>query len=91
MGPLDLLNHLLNLVAPALVVGLVVAYTAPVFNRNLAVARTRYAQAAINIVAGLVALLAGLVFFGRDGKMATYGLMVALIASAQWISARGWK
>ncbi|MEY4344900.1 MAG: hypothetical protein RL032_732 [Pseudomonadota bacterium] len=91
MGPFDLLNHLLNLVAPALVVGVVVAYAAPVFNRNWAVARVQYAQAAINMVAGMVALLAGLVFFGRDGKMASYGLMVLLIASAQWFSARGWK
>jgi hypothetical protein len=91
MGPLDLLNHLLNLVAPALVVGTVVAYAAPILNRNWAVARVQYAQAAINIVAGVVALLAGLVLFGRDGKMASYGLMVAAVASSQWFEARGWR
>jgi hypothetical protein len=88
MGPFDLLNHLLNLMAPALVVGIVLAYVAPVFNRNWAVSRSGYAQAAINVVAGVVALLLGLWFFGHDGKMASYGLMVVLIASAQWFSAR---
>jgi hypothetical protein len=91
MGPFDLLNHLLNLFAPALVVGAVVAYLAPIFNKKWAVARTKHAQAAINIVAGMAAVLGGLVFFGRDGKMASYGLMVVLIASAQWVSARSWK
>jgi hypothetical protein len=80
MGPFDLLNHLFNLAAPALVVGTVVAYLAPVLNRNWAAAPAGYAQAAINSIAGLVAILAGLVFFGRDGKMASYGLMVVCIA-----------
>ena len=88
MGPFDLLNHLLNLMAPALVVGTLLAYIAPIFNRNLAASRVGYAQAAINSVAGVVALLLGLWFFGHDGKMASYGLMVVLIASAQWFSAR---
>jgi hypothetical protein len=91
MGPLDLLNHLLNLLTPALVVGFLVAYAAPVFNKNWAVSRMRYVQAAINFIAGLVALVAGLVFFGRDGKMASYGLMVVFIASTQWFSARNRK
>jgi hypothetical protein len=88
MGPFDLLNHLLNLIAPALVVGILLAYVAPIFNRKLAVNRAGYAQAAINVVAGVIALLLGLWFFGHDGKMASYGLMVVLIASTQWFSAR---
>jgi hypothetical protein len=88
MGPFDLLNHLLNLIAPALVVGILLAYVAPIFNRNLAVSLAGYAQAAINVVAGVAALLLGLWFFGHDGKMASYGLMVVMIASTQWFSAR---
>lgn len=88
MGPLDLLNHLLNFVAPALALGAALAYLAPVFIKNKAVARTRTAQAAINVVAGALALLAGLVFFGRDGKMLSYAALVLATASSQWWAMR---
>lgn len=88
MGPLDLLNHLLNFAAPALALGLVLAFLAPVFMKNKALARTRTAQAAINFVVGLLALLAGLLFFGRDGKMAIYAALVLATASSQWWAMR---
>jgi len=88
MGPLDLLNHLLNFAAPALVVGLLLAILAPVLYRKVPVAHSLRAQAAINFIAGLVALLVGLVFFGRDGKMATYAAMVLACAASQWWSMR---
>nr|WP_315496561.1 hypothetical protein [uncultured Rhodoferax sp.] len=88
MGPLDLLNHLLNFVAPALALGAVLAYLAPVFIKNKALARTRTAQAAINCVVGALALLAGLVFFGRDGKMLSYAALVLATASSQWWAMR---
>ncbi len=88
MGPLDLLNHLLNFVAPALALGAGLAYLAPVFIKNKAAARTRAAQFAINIVVGALALLAGLVFFGRDGKMLSYAALVLATASSQWWAMR---
>ncbi len=88
MGPLDLLNHLLNFAAPALAVGLVLAFLAPVFMKNKALARTRSAQAAINFVVGVLALLAGLLFFGRDGKMASYAALVLATATSQWWAMR---
>ena len=88
MGPLDLLNHLLNFAAPALALGLVLAFLVPVFMKNKALARTRTAQAAINFVVGLLALLAGLLFFGRDGKMAIYAALVLATASSQWWAMR---
>ncbi len=88
MGPLDLLNHLLNFVAPALAVGLVLAFLAPIFMKNKALARTRSAQAAINFVVGVLALLAGLLFFGRDGKMASYAVLVLATATSQWWAMR---
>ena len=88
MGPFDLLNHLLNFAAPALVVGLLLALLAPVVYRKVPVAHSLRAQAAMNFVAGLAALLAGLVFFGRDGKMATYAAMVLACAASQWWSMR---
>lgn len=88
MGPLDLLNHLLNFAAPALAVGLVLAFLAPVFMKNKALDRTRTAQAAINFVVGVLALLAGLLFFGRDGKMASYAALVLATATSQWWAMR---
>ncbi|OYQ39373.1 hypothetical protein CHU94_18560 [Rhodoferax sp. TH121] len=88
MGPLDLLNHLLNFAAPALAVGLVLAFLAPVFMKNKALDRTRTAQVAINFVVGLLALLAGLLFFGRDGKMASYAALVLATAASQWWAMR---
>ncbi|WP_087496586.1 hypothetical protein [Curvibacter sp. AEP1-3] len=88
MGPLDLLNHLLNFAAPALVVGVLLALLASLFYRKVPVALSLYAQAAINFVAGLGALMGGLVFFGRDGKMLSYGAMVLACAASQWWAMR---
>ena len=90
MAPLDFLIHLLNFVMPAAVVGTLVALAAP-WALKSRTARSRWRQAAVNAAAGAVALVAGLVFFGNDGKMATYAAMVALIATSQWVAATGWK
>ena len=49
------------------------------------------AQAAINCVAGVLALGLGLWFFGNDGKMASYAAMVVAVATCQWFGARGWR
>jgi hypothetical protein len=42
-------------------------------------------------VAGLAALLAGLVIFGVDGKTLSYAALVLVCASCQWGLSRGWK
>ncbi len=88
MGLLDLINHLLNFLAPAFAVGAVLALVAAFSRKKAAAIRTIYAQAAINSIAGVLALLLGLVFFGRDGKMASYGAMVLACASSQWWAVR---
>lgn len=87
MGPLDLLNHLLNFLAPALVVGVLVAVAGRFFKQKMAVTRKIRAQAAINCVAGLLALGVGFWFFGRDGKMLSYAAMVLAVGTSQWLSA----
>jgi hypothetical protein len=90
MGPLDLLNHLLNFVAPACVVGFLLALAA----RWLHPGRSRHAfmvQVGSNVAAGLLALIAGLVLFGRDGKMASYAALVVLSATSQWLLIGGWR
>lgn len=91
MGPLELLNHLLNFLAPALVVGSLLAVAGPWVTGRRGAGMSRLRQALLNLAAGALALLAGLWFFGNDGKMASYGLMVLLTASAQWAGQRSWK
>lgn len=91
MGPLDLLNHLLNFLAPALWVAVLVALAARIFMKKRPVASALYAQVAINFVVGAAVLVLGLWFFGHDGKMATYTGMALLCATSQWFMLRGWR
>lgn len=91
MGVLDLIYHLFNFVAPALVVSLVLVGVAPYLMPKRASAPGARAQAAINFVAGVLGLAVGLWFFGRDGKMASYALMLLLCVLGQASSARWGK
>ena len=91
MGPLDLLNHLLNFLAPAVVVGWLLALLAPMLLHGMRPARGWLAQGALNALAGVAAMALGLWFFGNDGKMASYGLLLMLTASSQWLCSKGWK
>lgn len=84
MGPLDAFWHLSNLFLPALGLGAVAAALAKLlWRRELgAVPFRRLALPACMACAAVV--LAGLVLLGRDGKMATYGAMVAACALTLW-------
>lgn len=91
MGLIDILNHLLNFTAPAIVLAIVTAF----FARNLLFRKVRLPGFSVLVgVAcgtGLVVAVAGLWLFGRDGKMATYAAMVLGCATSQWLMARAWK
>ena len=95
MTPLNLLNQLLNFAAPAAGVALLLVLLTRVFSGFFGSKRppalTRWAQAAIIFIAGVLLLLAGLVVFGRDGKMASYALLAIGTATCQWVLLRGWK
>jgi ABC-type enterochelin transport system permease subunit len=86
-----LLDHLLNFVAPALVVGFLVAALAPLLMKKARPHHSWLTQSAINSGASVLVLLAGLVIFGHDGKMATYAAMVLVCASSQWLAAKAWR
>jgi hypothetical protein len=88
MGLLDLLNHFLNFVAPAVLVGCLLALMARIFNKKRPAAPVLLAQAAINSIAGVVALALSLWLFGRDGKMMAYAALVVVCASSQWLAMR---
>ena len=84
MGPLDALWHLSNLIAPGLALGMVSAALAKLLWRRELAAVPWRRLAGWAAVASTVALLAGLVITGRDGRMGTYGAMVLACASALW-------
>ncbi len=50
--------------------------------------RSRWAW---NCVAGALVLIGGLAWFDNDGKMATYGALVLVSATLEWVLQRGWQ
>ena len=84
MGPLDAINHLLNLFVPALALAVVAAAAAKlIWRKELRTAPwLRLATAAAVANAGVV--LAALIGFGADGKMAMYAGMVLASALTLW-------
>jgi len=86
MGPLDLMNHLLNFAAPAVFVGFFLALAAPWVLRTGPRRGSLVTCVLVNSICGVCALLAGLWFFGNDGKMASYlALLFASAASQFWL------
>ncbi|NPC56148.1 hypothetical protein HNE04_10990 [Caenimonas sp. S4] len=91
MGPLDTIIHLLSFAAPALAVAVLVALAARIILPHRPEGLAWWSHIAINFVAGVAVLVAGLWYFGVDGKMATYAALVVAIAGCQWLSGRAWK
>ena len=90
MGPLDILNHTLNFMAPAAAVALLLVLCGRLFGAQGS-GMALWRQFATVFVVGLVVLVGGLALLGRDGKMLTYAALVVATASCQWIVARGWR
>lgn len=85
MSPLDALWHVLGLFLPALGTGLLAAAAAKGLFWRAELRRVGWWRLiAWSCSAGSLALLGGLVLFGRDGRMASYGAMVAASALALW-------
>ena len=91
MSALDLLIHLLNFAAPAFFVALLLALLFRLAMRTRSAATGLLAQLAVNFVAGLAVLAAGLWYFGHDGQMATYAALVVVCGTVQWWLLRGWR
>ncbi|RYY35453.1 MAG: hypothetical protein EOP59_15445 [Sphingomonadales bacterium] len=87
----DFIVHLINFVAPALFMAVVLALATRVLMKKRAGAPALWAQVAINFIAGVAVLLAGLAFYGRDGMMTTYAALVAVCGTGQWLLAKGWR
>ena len=91
MSFFELLRHFAGFLAPALVVALVVALAARIVLPPAARPRSWWTSLVLNTLAGVLVLAAGLWFFGRDGKMATYAALVVAVATVQWLSGKGWR
>jgi len=89
MGPLDFSLHLLGFLAPAFTLALTLPLAARWLLRPSA--RPFWQQGAAVFAAGALVLLAGLWWFGRDGKMATYAALVLATGTAQWFASAGWR
>ena len=91
MGPLDALYHAVNFMAPAAALAGLLVLGGRLIRSKGALALSWRAQVAINFVVGCAVLAAGLVVWGRDGKMLTYGALVLACATGQWFLVRGWR
>lgn len=84
MDAIDVFWHVCSFFAPALGVGAIASLLAKVlWHGDLRRVSWRRLFGAATAVSAAV-LVAGLVFFGRDGKMATYAAMVLGCALALW-------
>jgi hypothetical protein len=90
MSFFGLLNHLINFALPAIAMGVLVPLFSRLIWRKLPAKRPLKSQMLITSLACLSVLVAGLVIFSTDGKMATYGAMVAVAAVCQWWY-QGWR
>jgi hypothetical protein len=91
VGPIDSLIHLLNFIAPAVGVAGGLLLAARFLRAGKRSGPVWWLHWGLNTAAGSGALLAGLLLFGRDGKMASYALLVAACAIGQWMLAGDWK
>lgn len=82
MGALGFLWHLANLFAVSLLFGLTAATGAKLIWRHALAGAGWLRLVAWVTASGVAVTLAGLLIFGRDGRMVTYGLMVVAGAAA---------
>ena len=81
--------------APAAVVALLLVVLSRLcfglFKQKKPINQAWWVQVAIIFIANLIVLTTGLLFFGRDGKMLTYSVLIVVAAFCQWLLMRGWK
>lgn len=89
MGLFDVFFHLLNLIAPALLIAGVLAL---VGRKIIPPGPKTYATRTIwlvNMLVGTAILILGMLVFGHDGKIATYALLIVVQAGVQVLLGQG--
>jgi hypothetical protein len=90
MSFLQMTWHLVFFFLPAWVLaGCAVLCGAGVFRPGAGVPWMR--RWAWNAAAGVLVLVLGLMAFDNDGKMATYGALVLVSATVEWLLQKGWQ
>ncbi|MGV3570004.1 MAG: hypothetical protein ACO1PB_05345 [Ramlibacter sp.] len=91
MNAIDFLFHLLGFLAPAFAVAVLLAGAARLVLPRGGPRPGWWASVTLDFLVGAAVLAAGLWYFGRDGKMATYAAMVVAMGAFQWLLGRGWR
>jgi len=91
MGLYLLLDQLLNFFAPALVVGFLLALAARLLGLRGDGRHSWLWHGCLNAFAGACVLVGALLYFGHDGKMASYAALVGVAATTQFVGARSWR
>ena len=91
MPAFDFFNHLLNFVAPACVVALILALAVRCSGRAQHALLPWGSMLAINALLGTLVLALGTVWTGQDGRVGTYALLVLSMGTCQWWLAGGWR
>jgi hypothetical protein len=81
--------HWLNFLLPALGTGAIAALLSKLLWRHALRHVSWLRLAAWAVLAGETAYVFGLILTGRDGAMASYGVMVLAIAAAIWLAGFG--
>lgn len=89
MDLLELIWHVLNFCAPAVVVGTLLGMAG--LRKPRAQRLGLLAQVTLNVLCGLAALGASAWWLARDGKTLGYAAMVVAIALMQWVGTRQWR
>lgn len=79
-----ILGHLLGLLLPAIGVSVVLMAVPRVWPKAAKGRWTLKTEAVMLLGSGAAVLLAGLVVFGRDGKMMTYAALVLVLGTLAW-------
>ncbi len=87
----DILLHLLNFLAPALGLALLLPLLARLFVKKQVLLLPWWAQVLLNFLVGAAVLALALWWLGRDGKMMAYAALVLALATSQWVWVRGWR
>ena len=87
----DALIHAANFAAPAAFLAVLMPLLGRLIMPRRATMLAGWSQVLINFAVCLALLLLGMVFFDRDGKVATYALLVLGAATTQWMLVRGWQ
>ena len=81
--------HLINFALPALFLAIVLTGCGKLVWRAQPGRWSSWQQIGILFGLGLAVLVAGLMWFGTDGKMLTYLALVLVCGTSQWLMRRG--